>query len=330
MLKNIFLFTGQEKYLLDAELKRRKDGFIEKFGKDTIFLFNSENFAVGTINECIFGWWLFFSKKLIIINWIPLDTDISNKINNSVSEIFIEDFLKKKWVIPDEVLLIFISYKADKRWKMYKFLAENGNLKDFDNLKESDYKSFIKENLKNISSDSETTDYLLLKVWNNLYRLSSEVEKINLFCEKNKISKLTNEIIDNVVFGSSDINSFELFDHFFTDKNRVIKIIESNQASWTDRNQYIGMLYRWFKLYIFLVNFHQKWIKDAKYIAQSIKYHPFAIMKNMKNIEKIVDNYENIKKIYKNLIQIDAGIKSWKYPDSYFWLGVKKSIYENM
>ena len=330
MLKNIFLFTWQEKYLLDNELKRWKDGFIEKFGKDSIFVFNSENFDAWRINECIFSWWLFFSKKLIIIYWIPIDTDISNKLLVSMTESRTDDFIKRKWVIPEDVLLVFVSHKPDKRWKVYKFLSENGNLKDFDNFKEADYINFIKENLKNIDSDQHSIDYLLMKVWNGLYRLSSEIEKINLYCEANKIKKLNSEIIDNVVFSDTESNSFELFDYFLTNKKNVLKLIDEKANAWTNRNEYIGMLYRWLKLYIFLVDFYQRGITDTKTIASNIKYHPFAVSKNMKNIEKIVEKYENIKKIYKNLIQIDAGIKTWKYPDSYFWLGIKKSIYENL
>jgi hypothetical protein len=28
------------------------------------------------------------------------------------------------------------------------------------------------------------------------------------------------------------------------------------------------------------------------------------------------------------LIELDAWIKSWKVPDTYFWLGIKNMIYE--
>ncbi len=55
-MSNIYLFTGQERYLLDQELQRRKDGFMQKFGEDTIFVYGPENFEPGEmIQNCMGG-----------------------------------------------------------------------------------------------------------------------------------------------------------------------------------------------------------------------------------------------------------------------------------
>ena len=43
MASNVFLFTWENKYSLDKELKRRKDSFLEKYWNDSVFIFNSEN-----------------------------------------------------------------------------------------------------------------------------------------------------------------------------------------------------------------------------------------------------------------------------------------------
>jgi hypothetical protein len=37
-------------------------------------------------------------------------------------------------------------------------------------------------------------------------------------------------------------------------------------------------------------------------------------------------NKKNIEKFYSGLIRLDTDIKSWKVPDTYFRLGVKKMI----
>jgi hypothetical protein len=43
MLKNVYLFTGEEKYLLDLEFYRWTSNFSQKFGNDAVFLYHNEN-----------------------------------------------------------------------------------------------------------------------------------------------------------------------------------------------------------------------------------------------------------------------------------------------
>jgi len=54
MLKNVYLFTGEEKYLLDQELKRWTDNFSQKFGTDSIFAYHNENWNEGSVKQSIF------------------------------------------------------------------------------------------------------------------------------------------------------------------------------------------------------------------------------------------------------------------------------------
>jgi hypothetical protein len=37
-------------------------------------------------------------------------------------------------------------------------------------------------------------------------------------------------------------------------------------------------------------------------------------------------NKKNIYYFYTTLLELDASIKLWKVPDTYFWLGIKKII----
>jgi hypothetical protein len=39
-------------------------------------------------------------------------------------------------------------------------------------------------------------------------------------------------------------------------------------------------------------------------------------------------NKQYIQNFYMSLIKLDSAIKSWKVPDTYFWLGIKNMIYE--
>jgi hypothetical protein len=43
MLNSVFLFTGDNVYTLRQELQRWRSSFVEKYGEDSLFVFNSEN-----------------------------------------------------------------------------------------------------------------------------------------------------------------------------------------------------------------------------------------------------------------------------------------------
>jgi hypothetical protein len=33
-----------------------------------------------------------------------------------------------------------------------------------------------------------------------------------------------------------------------------------------------------------------------------------------------------MKQFFRGLVELDWGIKTWKYPDTYFWLGIKQLL----
>jgi hypothetical protein len=55
MLNNIILFTGEEKYLLANELLRWRTNFSEKYGNESVFVFDSHNWDLGSIRQAIYG-----------------------------------------------------------------------------------------------------------------------------------------------------------------------------------------------------------------------------------------------------------------------------------
>jgi len=328
MLSNVFLFTWEEKYLLDKEISRRKQNFAEKFGKEAIFAFNNENFDLGHVKQAIFAGGLFVSKKLIIIQWIPTDGDISNKIWAEVSESLTNEIIEKEGQIPADTILMFVSYKPDKRGRLYKFLEKNATVKMFEKLSGIELKNFVKNELKWLGIDYDTIDYFLLKVGNNLYNIINECEKIRIWNSLGNRAweKITTEVIDLVVCGQTTINNFAFFDNFFDRQHENLKIIDKIQEEWTNRNLFMGSLYRWLRMYIHMIDLYDQGITDSKTIASMLKQNPYAIAKNLKNIKKMQEKKTYIKKFFSSLIVLDNKIKSGKIPDSYFRLWVKKMI----
>jgi len=290
-------------------------------------VFDVNNFDVGKVFESIMGGGLFVSKKMIVIYGVPLDNNIDNKLSSVLVDGFINKF--DKITVPENVILIFVSYRPDKRLKFYKSLKDRVDLKEFNPFRmTSQYKSLLSENLWNLTISSDLMEYFLLKVGKNLYRLSSELEKLKIWCDFNSLHTVDQKIIDFVVYGNVEVNAFEFFDYFWTDKKKVIEIWDRIHSDWTDFNQALWMLYWGLKMYILMLDCYNLWITDSKDIAQITWIHPFAISKNNKNQNYIITKSQHIKEFYNKILSLDFSVKTWSTETFEFWLEVKKIIVE--
>ncbi|MBP7061598.1 hypothetical protein KA037_00740 [Patescibacteria group bacterium] len=161
MFNNIFLFTGEEVYLLHQELHRWRQGFLEKYGPDTVFSFSFPEREPALAQQAIFAGGLFVDKKLIIINNLPTST--TDKIDQA-SEKFVNDMMAMAGQIGPDTLLVFTSPVPDKRTKFTKFLLANAQVKEFKKLSSVALKNFIKQQLQSTTIDDETLTYMIEKL----------------------------------------------------------------------------------------------------------------------------------------------------------------------
>ena len=70
------------------------------------------------------------SKKLIILEGVPLDSEQTNKLKADQYEKLTEEIMARN-EIPDDTILICVSYKPDKRGRFYKYITKEGNVKEF-------------------------------------------------------------------------------------------------------------------------------------------------------------------------------------------------------
>jgi len=324
-MSNIYLFTGEERYLVDQELQRWRDGFVQKFGSDTVFVYGPENFEPSPMMQNILGWGLFVTKKFIIIKHIP--TDGSQKIPAKIQEQFVETFMKQFANISPDVVLAFVSYKPDKRTKLFKFLEKNAQVKAFTSLNDTTRKTYIKNRTTGFSREGDTMDYFLTQVGWDLYRLESEADKLVTWARKNSITTITKAHIDAVVFGQVQANTFALFDHMFVNMNKTLTVIDDMREEWTERVQSIGAMYRGIILFVMMVDRYRNGDRDSRAISQAIGYSPFAVSKQFGRIQTFISREKDIVAIYQGLVTLDASIKTGKLPAEAFWIGCKDLFY---
>ncbi len=326
-MSNKFLFTGEEPYMLHQELHKWKAAFLGKYGEQGLFHFTSDELDHGPIMQAILSGGMFTTKKLIIISWIPKDNTPSNKASAKSSE-RLEAALMKNWeTLPEDSVVVLVSYKPDKRTKGYKFFANNSDVKEFKPLKEIELINFVKQRLGELVT-SDIATLLVATVGTSLFHIANECDKLQIYAEYHKLKKLTPKDIESIVYAQSEINSFSILDNFFTNKKKTLELITKAQSQNQDMFQFLGMLYRWLKLVIQLVDQYRSGVTSGKEIASNIKMHPFAVAKQYSNIKSLNEHFTEIIKLYHSLLELDVSIKTWTLPPEAFWIEIKTLVRE--
>lgn len=307
--------------------------FAEKNGSESIFSFNRENRDYAQIKQTIFSWWFFVTNKLIILYGVPLDTEKSNAIKAEEIEKLAEDIMN--YPLPNEVLLICVSYKPDKRGRFYKRFdkldKENPSqkmIKSFAPLKDYELSNFVAQESKDLNLDSKVVETLIHKVWNDQFRLESEIDKLR-YWKRYYGEEITSKVVDEVCFGMIEEDIFQLLDLALTNPQSAIKFIQWLQNDGLDRNAVNGSFARGLRNYLFVLDYADHWITDSKQIASELKQNPRAIMNITKKLSLLKEKRNLIQTLFKSIVDMDYDIKNGNaHPESYFFT-IKKVILQN-
>jgi len=306
----IFLFTWEEKYLLDSQLDNWKQAFIKKYGLDNLYIFNEDNFVADQIANALAWWGLFDEKKFIIIKWFPKDS--LSKVPSSEYEKLEKFVMEHIDHFPEENVVVFVSYKPDKRTKIYKFLSSKAQVKEFKQLTEKKLLSYLTEHFPISSSDA---NYLMEKVWTNLFLLVNEIKKI-LFVS----NKVTKELIDKYAISYPEQDAFKLLDNL-DNKEKAVKILNQLEEMKEDFFKILGLLYWNLKNVILITEEKLRW-ENSKQIANKLWIHSFVASR----IYSKDYDLDKIKKMFNELLDLDSNIKTGQIDSSLGYLYLKKIL----
>ncbi len=322
----MFLFTWEEPFLLDKELKRWKDWFVSKRWKENVLTFDSTNFDSNRIIQSVFASSLFASDSFVIIKWLPIDNTEWNKMKVSDVQTFVDEFLRKEWNISEWCWLIFVSYNPDKRNKLFKFLKDRATVKTFAKVTGMSLMKLVKEELQDFEVSDDDIKYFIGAIGTELYRLYSELDKLKTFCTAKSITKIDKTLIDETCYGNITQDAFKFFGILFKDKARALDFVEHQKQQWTNWNLFTWLLYWGLKIYLNLLDQFSQWITDWKVIAQKIGQNSFVLNRHLGYKDQIIKNAEQLKNMFIKLVELDSNIKTWKKNEYEFWLELKNII----
>ncbi len=229
-----FFFTWEEKFLIDNQLDKWKKAFLQKYGSNNFYSFWEWNFDFEKISSVLMGGWLFDEKKFIIIKWVPKDAFV--KVNSSEYSKLENFLLEHLDNISSENVICFVSYKPDKRTKLYKFLAKNKNieLKEFKLFTEKKLLEYIQ---KTFQVNESLASYVVEKLWTNLFNIHNELEKI-----LKVYPQITKKYIDKYTTSNIEQDAFALLD-YLDNKNTAINILTNLQENKEDIFKILWLLY---------------------------------------------------------------------------------------
>ncbi len=304
----VFLFYGQEEYLIEKEIKKLKNELLDSsFLSMAYKVFDNPPFNV--LIECVQASPLMFGNTLSVIN---IDKYlIGNKISTEDKQI--EILNQTLEIINPSVNIIFLckiprdeNKKPDSRKKFFKTLSKHSQVREFPQFKtyqkelNTQISQMAKE--KELSINSDTANLLIEQLGSNLTLIDSELEKLKIAIFPNKT--INSEIIHKYCTSIEDV--FVLADLIIKgNKNEILK----QYNLLTDKRhplEIFSVLQSNFQRFIFIKNYEKK--MSDKDISLKLKLHEFIVMKTREKLKNI--SLEKLVQVRKNLTKAEYKLKT--------------------
>lgn len=218
-LKSVYLFYGEEVYLIDYAINKLKETYISESLETLNYkILEGEDIDFEKILNACETLPFMSEKKIVIIKELPLLKTNKAGIQSMEGEFgqILADYLIK---LGDYIVLIFIIKDKDikKNNLVYKAIKKSGDIVEFNRLKGRELNIWIENQFKarkrriskgNIKYIIQQSLYYDSNSNKTLYDLENEIIKICNYISYN--GEITKDVIDNVMVKTLDMNIFNL------------------------------------------------------------------------------------------------------------------------
>ncbi len=318
-LSSIYLLYGEEKYLIENDIKKIKKIFCDLIKGINYILLDENNIdeIISDIETPAFG----YSKKLIIVKDTGLFKKDGKKKNVKAVSIRekLNEYIKNNIDIINEMaVVIFTEDDVDKN-ELFKTIDKIGCTCKFDYQKPIELQKRIKAICQayKVNIDNFTLQYFIESCGTSMQDLINEIRKlieyvgVNGIIKKEDIDKLSIKQIDSVIFDLTDNlgkknikNAMEVLQNLLYLKEPIQKILVT--------------LYNHFKK-LYLVKLALKYNKDVTQVLNLKPNQTFLVSKyknqasyfNEKDLRIILKELADLDYKYKiGLIDINIGLET--------------------
>ncbi|MGN1299203.1 MAG: DNA polymerase III subunit delta [Candidatus Scatovivens sp.] len=316
-LKSVYLFWGEEEYLMSNIIKKIKKTFDELILGINYVVLDETSISnlISDIETPAFG----FEKKLIIINDSKLlKKDGRKKTLTPIQEKILNYFKENMNIINDSVIIIFKEKDVDKN-EIFAQIDKVGITCNFTELKPVEIIPRIKKicNGYNVSINDLAINHLIEISGTNLQNLINEIRKlieykqsgnsisiedIDLLATK-QIESIIFELTDNLALKKTD-KSLEILNNLIYQKEPIQKILVTLYNHFKKLYLY-SMSVKFNKDPILALNLKQNQVFLVNKYRNQVKYF------NLKTLREILEKFADLDYLSKNgKIDLETGLKS--------------------
>lgn len=306
-LESIYLFYGEELFLLENAVKKIKKIFGELVSGINYIVINENNVKelISDIETPAFG----YEKKLIIVKNSGLLKKEGKKKSAELTNIkekvftYIEENID---IIKETVCLIFIEEDAEKQ-KLYKIIDKHGIVCNFETQKPIQITKRLKSicNSYKVNVTEQTLMYFIEQCGQNMQNLINEIRKLIEYAGEN--GTIEKKDIDNLCIKQIQAIIFDLTDNL-GNKNiaKAMEVLNGLIFNKEPIQKIMITLYNHFKK-LYFIKIALKYNKDIVEALQ-LKPNQIFLVNKYKNQAKIFSE-EELKKIIEEFIELDTNYK---------------------
>ncbi len=287
----IYTLSGGNSYLLRSKLAILVNAFTAQYGDFGLEKINAEDCSYSKILESVTAIPFLAEKRLVIIDSPTGNKELCDGIQNVLSS------------TSDQVDVIFIESKFDKRSSVYKVLKKTTDFEEFIELDEQGLARWVVDYVKKMKGNISMTDarYLVHRAGPDQRKLSNEVDKLltyNAVISKDSIDVLT------VLTPSSTI--FDLLDAaLHGDQGKAVAMYDEQRLQKVEPQAILALL-SWQLTIIAIVKTAGE--KSPETIAKEAKLNPFVVRKTIALSRSL--SVKDIKSIVTRTLELDIRLKS--------------------
>lgn len=286
----VILLTGENSFAVDQEKQRLVSEYLKEndiFGLERL---DAEELEPSRLRDAVMQMPFLVSKKLVVISRPFANKSVVELLSNLVD------------AIPDEIDVVLVDSKADKRTKFYKQLTALKLIKEFTALKGSSLEKWVSDYADSLGSSitPSNSKYLVDRVGQKQMNLAREIEKLSY------ASEITKQEIDELTDQSLQSSVFDLLDKTFAGKkDQALGMYDLLLANKTDPSEVLALI-GW-QLHVFaLVKYAGE--GSSGEIAGKTGLHPFVAGKAIYVARSL--SAAQIKQSVESALDIDIKIKT--------------------
>lgn len=215
----ITVLTGENSFEIHEALQALRDAFDGQPEQ-----FDGSMLTLNQLPEMMMGSSLFAEKRLVVIHDLSLNNDLWTRLT--------------EWLprVSDDIHLVLVETKPDKRTSSYKALKELANLQEFVALNERDRTKVEEWVVKRAQEQSVPIDtslarHLVERVGVDQWQLSHAIDKLAL------VDVIDRDTIDEVIDAIPSENVFQLFELALSGKRErlrdILRTLELTEDPYT-------------------------------------------------------------------------------------------------